>query len=270
MNRKDEKIYWQFHQSTNEEMPQNTMEAFEYAWSLGGIPELDIRTTKDGVIIAFHDDTPKRIAVTAPEYENRSIRECTLEEVKAFDMGAKLHERFQGFKVPTLEETFKAMKGQPDRLVYLDLKDVDLSELAKMIKDYSMSAQVIFTHNNRENCMTMKRYVKDMRTMLWIGGKAPAIMEKFNRAKEAEFEGLNQVQLHLNDTESFTDWRYQLDPSFVEYALEETSKRGLDLEVLPYKFDKKNLFRLLDMGIRWFAVDEPKRFIACVEEWRKI
>jgi glycerophosphoryl diester phosphodiesterase len=42
------------------------------------------------------------------------------------------------------------------------------------------------------------------------------------------------------------------------------------LEVLPYKFDKKNLFRLLDMGIRWFAVDEPKRFIACVEEWRKI
>lgn len=269
MNKNNQQIYWQFHQSTNEEMPQNTMEAFLYAWNLGGIPELDIRTTKDDVIIAFHDDTPARTASTDETYENKKISECTLEEIKNWDAGSKLNEKFKGIQVPTLEETLIAMTGHPEYLVYLDLKDVDLSELAQMIKDYRMAEQVIFTHKNQQNCITMKQHVENMRTMLWIGGKGQAIKEKFNTALQNGFEGLDQVQLHLNDLEDFTDWRYQLEPFFLEYAVNEVSSRGLDLEVLPYKFDKKTLFALLDMGIHWYAVDEPKRFLSYVQQWRE-
>lgn len=269
MNKKNQQINWQFHQSTNEEMPQNTMEAFMYAWNLGGIPELDIRTTKDGVIIAFHDDTPVRTASTDKSYENKKISECTLEEIKQWDAGSKLSEQYKGIQVPTLEETLQAMAGHKERLVYLDLKDVDLTALAKMIQDYDMAEQVIFTHKNQQNCITMKQYVKNMKTMLWIGGKAEAIKEKFHAALETGFEGLSQVQLHLNDLESFTDWRYQLEPSFLEYAVKETTQRGLDLEVLPYKFDEKTLHALLDMGIYWYAVDEPKRFLSYVQKWRE-
>lgn len=270
MNKKEQKVYWQFHQSTNEEMPQNTMEAFLYAWELGGIPELDIRTTKDGVIIAFHDDTPARTACTDEASKNRKISEFTLEEIKEWDAGAKLREQYKGIRVPTLEETFQAMTGHPDRLVYLDLKDVDLTVLAKLIKDYGMNRQVIFTHNNQQNCIAMKQYVEDIPTMLWIGGKAEAIKNKFNTALQNGFEGLSQVQLHLNDKESFTDWRYQLEPEFIRYAVKEVSERGLDLEVLPYQFDKETLYALLDMGIYWYAVDEPKRFISYVAQWREI
>ncbi len=269
MNKKDQKVCWQFHQSTNEEMPQNTMEAFVYAWDLGGIPELDIRTTKDKVIIAFHDDTPDRTASTDQSFENKKISECTLEEIKGWDAGSKLDDKYKGIQVPTLEETLQAMTGYPDRLVYLDLKDVDLSALAKMIQDYHLAEQVIFTHKNQQNCITMKQYLKNMKTMLWIGGKGQAIKDKFNTALQNDFEGLDQVQLHLNDLENFTDWRYQLEPSFLEHAVKEVTNRGLDLEVLPYKFDKDTLFALLDMGIYWYAVDEPKRFLSYVQQWRQ-
>lgn len=38
-DRKDanQKVHWQAHQSTNAEMPENTLAAMRYAWELGGI-----------------------------------------------------------------------------------------------------------------------------------------------------------------------------------------------------------------------------------------
>ncbi len=35
--------------------PENTMDALELSWSMGCIPELDVRTTKDGHLMMFHD-----------------------------------------------------------------------------------------------------------------------------------------------------------------------------------------------------------------------
>ena len=262
-------IFWQFHQSTNEEMPQNTMAAFLYAWNLGGIPELDIRTTKDGVIIAFHDDTPQRTAVLDDSLKNKNISEFTFNEITRWDVGASLNIKYAGEKVPSVEETFLKMKGHPERLVYLDLKDVDLCALSKLIKDYKVERQVIFTHKNQQNCITMKKYSPSIRTMLWIGGTAEGIKEKFYKAMHNRFEGLDQVQLHLNDKADINGWRYQLDIEFVKYAVQEVTRCDLDLEVLPFKFDKETLHMLLDFGIRWYATDEPKRFLQDVNEWRK-
>src|SRR5688500_3272866 len=45
----------QSHRGAGELAPENTIESFELAWKLGTYPEADVRTTKDGVIVAFHD-----------------------------------------------------------------------------------------------------------------------------------------------------------------------------------------------------------------------
>ncbi|MBR3922037.1 MAG: hypothetical protein IKJ45_02905, partial [Kiritimatiellae bacterium] len=41
--------------------PDNSLETFLWCWGHGVAPEADARLTKDGVAIAFHDTTLKRV-----------------------------------------------------------------------------------------------------------------------------------------------------------------------------------------------------------------
>ena len=47
-----------------------------------------------------------------------------------------------------------------------------------------------------------------------------------------------------------------------------TALNGIDLQVLPWKFERKDIEALLDLGVRWYATDEPKRFLDAVNGWR--
>ena len=47
------------HRGDGKGRPDNTMEALLYTWAKGYTPESDIRYTKDGKIVAFHDGSLK-------------------------------------------------------------------------------------------------------------------------------------------------------------------------------------------------------------------
>jgi len=264
-------VQWQAHRGGGaHEAPDNTMAANRYAWSLGGIPEADLRTTSDGVIICLHDHTLERTTVAPKEIAAMPVSELTLAQVQAWDAGVKFDaERFAGERVPALAEAFAEMRGRPERMMYLDLKQVDLQQLGLLIDEYEVNGQVIFTHNVQENCRRMKSIAANVRSMLWIGGNAEQIRAKFEAARQTGFDGLDQVQFHLHDAEEPRGaWRYALTPDFLRYALEAAAARGIELEVLPFVFDEPSIHQLLELGIRWFATDEPAKFVSCVESWR--
>ncbi len=51
-------IYFQAHRVTIVEAPENTLPAYRHAWRIfGAIPEVDVRTTADGVLVCLHDAT---------------------------------------------------------------------------------------------------------------------------------------------------------------------------------------------------------------------
>lgn len=268
MSEVEERIYWQAHQSTTTVRPQNTMTAFYYAWGLGGIPEADIRTTRDGVIICFHDNTPGRVSEVGDDFKDLPISFFTFEEVKKWDVGIKLGNEYKGERVPSLDEVFAALKEDRERLLYLDLKEVDLSQLGKLIDKYGVSRQLIFTHSNEENCRKMKDIAANIRTMLWIGGNEEQIKGHFDKVLKEGFFGLDQVQIHLNKRSEGGEWPYQVDLEFLKFAFDRTSEYGVELEVLPfYEFEGRSIHTLLDIGIRWFAVDYPEKFIEAVKLW---
>ncbi|WP_080834816.1 glycerophosphodiester phosphodiesterase [Cohnella massiliensis] len=262
-------ICWQAHRGGGaHEAPDNTMAANRYAWKLGGIPEADIRTTKDGVIVCLHDETASRTTTAPAESKDKPISALTFEETRAWDAGIKFDAKFRGEKIPALEEAFSEMRGHPERMMYLDLKDANLVHLGRLIDRYGVNGQLIFTHHRQENCREMKRIADGVRSMLWIGGNGEQIRLKFEQALKTSFDGLDQVQLHLNEKpERDEEWRYELEPDFLAYALREASRCGVDLEVLPFAFDKLSIRNLLDLGIRWFATDEPSRFLDGVRAW---
>lgn len=261
-------IQWQAHQNSNSEVPENTMAAMKYAWELGGIPEIDIRQTADGIIIGHHDATPKR-TLSVPEVDqDKQISELTFDQIQQWDAGVKFGEQFRMEKVPSLEQVLAVLSEHPDRQLYLDFKQVDLEVLAGLIRDYDVARQIIFAHNSHENCKSVKRLVPEVRTMLWIPVRSSeTAMQTFTDIRQTGFDSLDIVQLHLPDGEGKQPWRYKLEKGFIQESLQHLAEAGMALEVLPFKFEQEDLFELLDMGIRRYAVDEPSVFIELLNRY---
>lgn len=97
------------HRGASLELPENTIEAFQLAVDLGANAiETDAHMTRDGRIVLSHDPSGKRMADVP-----RAIRMATLEEVRAWNMGA-LHPRTpraRHFRMPTLDEALVAFPG---------------------------------------------------------------------------------------------------------------------------------------------------------------
>jgi glycerophosphoryl diester phosphodiesterase len=170
--------------------------------------------------------------------------------------------------VPALEQILTALLEYPEREVYLDFKQVDLEKLATLIQQYGVAQQIIFTHRDHENCKAIKRLVPSIRTMLWITGTVQEdTISKFEAAFNSGFEGLDIIQIHLVDADQREGWRYRVQREYLESAHQRLEQKGLELEVLPYQFEDSTLFELLDLGIRRFAVDEPKVFIEALQRY---
>jgi glycerophosphoryl diester phosphodiesterase len=103
--------------------PENTMPAFEQAVALGyRYLETDARVTRDGVVVAFHDDRLDRVSDTSG-----AIAELTIEELERADVGHAFSPdggrtfpyRGRGVAVPRMEELLRAW---PDIRVNIDPK----------------------------------------------------------------------------------------------------------------------------------------------------
>lgn len=255
-------VHIQAHRGGLREVPENTLAAFHHAWDLGAAPEIDIRTTADGFIICLHDGTLKR-TTNATENADTPVEQLTLAEVQAPDAGTWFNAKFAGEKVPELRSVLELLRDHKDYQVYLDLKAVDLHKLAALIQEYGVAEQIIFAHNTVASCREMKAAVPGLRTGVWIGGTAKDIYRKFQEIAQDNFAGLDLVQLHL-DAGGGGDWPYALPKSQLYQALSLTERAGIPLEVLPFQFSCENLRTLLDMGVRWYATDEPARFKECL------
>ena len=88
--------------------PENTIAAFNKAAELGAdLIEFDVRQTKDGQLVVMHDPTVDRTTDGCGQ-----VAGMTLAEVKELDAGAWFDARYRGERVPTLQDTLDAIRGQ--------------------------------------------------------------------------------------------------------------------------------------------------------------
>lgn len=88
------------HRGAKAYAPENTLESIETAASLGvQWVELDVKLTRDGVPIIFHDEELGRTT-------NGSglVAQTDYEDIKQLEAGSWYAESFAGVKIPTLEE----------------------------------------------------------------------------------------------------------------------------------------------------------------------
>jgi glycerophosphoryl diester phosphodiesterase len=263
------RIWFQAHRGGSREVPENTLAACRYAWSLAGIPEVDLRTTGDNEIICLHDETLARTTDAPNGVRDEPVSRLRYEEIRGYEAGGWFDEGFTGERVPLLREVFAEMKQDSERNAYLDLKDINYQLLADLIAEYEIASQLLVCKDSQGELMRFHTVSSEVRTMLWIGGTVEDIKTRFEKIADSGFASLSQVQLHLWNTNPGGPIEYGLDSDYLKYALEETSARDVELQVFLFDFDRDSLRDLLNLGIVLYATDEPRRFVECVDDWRR-
>jgi glycerophosphoryl diester phosphodiesterase len=269
-----EEFIIQSHRGAGELTEENTIEAFEMGWKLNTYPEADVRMTKDGVIVAFHDNDFSRVVKDAPpELAKKGVKDLTWEELSQLDVGSWKGEQFKGRRVLRMTEGLAAMKGKPERHLYLDIKQVDLEKLANEVRAAGVEKQIVFTSPKHEQIREWASLIPGTDTLLWIGGTQEAKREAIEKLKKANFEGVTQVQIHVrlpSETkekilpgEPFTPSR-----AFLIEMSQELSKRGILFQTLPYGAKDESTYKqLLDLGLASFASDHPDVTWKAVREY---
>lgn len=123
------------HRGASFDAPEETIPSYTLARELGAdYVEMDIQRTKDGVLIALHDDTLERTTNIADVFPGRAkdpLSSFTLDEIKRLDAGSwfnKAHpERarasYAGLKILTLDEVIDIAEGGKNKPgLYIETK----------------------------------------------------------------------------------------------------------------------------------------------------
>lgn len=113
--------------------------------------ELDVHVTLDGELVVIHDETIDRTS-NGTGY----VKDYTLQQLRAFDVGAWFSTEFSGETIQTLGEVLELFKGS-HHLVNIELKtDVFPYEgieslVIKEVTNYQMTERVIISSFNHES-----------------------------------------------------------------------------------------------------------------------
>ncbi len=259
----------QAHRGGGLRLPENTLETFMETWELGIIPEADIRTTLDDIIICMHDNTAKRLAPkTSDSLINIPFEEMTLEVAQTLDVGSFRGDQIQ--RIPTLESVFEAMSGHPERFIYLDYKQIDMDRLARMVKSYGLERQIIFTTKHHNLIMDWHARIPESLSLLWIGGSQENIEETFASIRENDFLGITTLQIHVKEAVADSGQPFTPSPEYLDERREEVSARGILFQVLPWRImDPEVYVHLMELGVRSFATDYPLMTVELYQNFMK-
>jgi len=102
--------------------PENTLASQRLAYELGAdVVEVDVRVTRDGVPVNFHDHDLERTTDGTG-----LLASLTLEQVKRLDAGSWFSPEFSGERVPTIAEVLEVAR-EYNRKVLLDVKGAFLA-----------------------------------------------------------------------------------------------------------------------------------------------
>ncbi|MDF2958362.1 MAG: hypothetical protein K0S39_97 [Paenibacillus sp.] len=140
------------HRGASEYAPENTLAAFYKGIEMGanGI-ETDLKITKDGVVILFHDNELNRTT------DGTGLpSDYTWEELQQLDAGGWYSSRYTGERLVSLEQ-FLHFFGRKSLLFALELKDKFIEEQALyFIEKYDVRGQVTVTSFSYDNLRAVR------------------------------------------------------------------------------------------------------------------
>lgn len=141
--------------------PENSLPAIESVIRMGvDVVELDVKMTKDSVLVVCHDQTIDRTTTGSG-----NIRDYTYEELLAFDLKRGHGIAIPGMKMPTLRQALEACK---DRIVVnVDHGYGYYDEVLAMTEELDMTDQVLIK-SGKPLSEVRKNFSEHARNMMYM------------------------------------------------------------------------------------------------------
>ena len=259
--------------------PDNALETFLWCWGLGFAPEADARLTKDGVAIAMHDNNLKRIARgIPPELATKQIRDLAWTDVRDIDTGSYLGQQYSTTRLATMESVFAAMKGRPERLLYVDEKGAPPALIAELAERFGVIEQTYYCSPDWHKVVEWRKVAPKGRSMVWLGAwpknnspeeiaRCEAFVQKrLDEMAATGFDGIDQVQIHVRTDLSYADPFCPSTP-FIRKAIEMMHAHGVSVNGVTWTegTNAEVHKRMWDIGFDHFTSDYPEFFAEFVK-----
>ena len=129
--------------------PEQSIAGYDKAYKSGNrIMVCDLRFTKNGVPVCFHDEAieyARKADGSVPDNKPK-VSKLTLKELNKYDYGIKWGSEYKGTKVLTLARMAKWIKEHPDTELYIEAKvekmnDTRLKKTAAVLKKYGITGR---------------------------------------------------------------------------------------------------------------------------------
>lgn len=133
------------HRGASAYAPENTLASFELAIQQGADAiELDAKLSADGHAIVFHDLTVDRTTGAQGR-----VQDMSLAHLRALDAGSSFAKKFQGEKIPLLEEVFEAVGKRIFINVELSNHETPEDHLVEtvcmLVKRFNLQKRIMFS-----------------------------------------------------------------------------------------------------------------------------
>ncbi|QWG33785.1 glycerophosphodiester phosphodiesterase [Bacillus mycoides] len=237
------------HRGASAYAPEHTIAAYKLGQQLkGDYIEIDLQMTKDGHLVAMHDETLNRTTNGMG-----LVKEHTLEEIKKLNAGSFFNkknsnlakEEFEGAKVPTLEEIIETFGHNAN--YYIETKSPDEypgmeEKLLEIINHYQINDKVIIQSFSEESLRKIHNLNANIPLVQLLSYK------KAVQLTESEIEKYKTYCIGLG-----MNYKY-IDAAYVKKI------KNYGLEVHPFTVDnEKNMKKLLSWGVDGMFTNYPDR-----------
>lgn len=263
--------------------PDNSLETFLWCWGLGFAPEADARLTKDGVAIAMHDGNLRRIGRgISPEFAAKEIKDLAWAEIRDVDTGSYLAPQYSTTRLATMEAVFAAMKGRPERLLYVDEKGAPPKIIAALAEKFGVIEQTYYCSPDWRRVVEWRKVAPKGRSMVWLGNfprdnspeniaRTEAFVQKrLDEMAATGFDGIDQVQIHVRTDLSKEDPFCPSTP-FIKRAIEMMHGYGVTVNGVTWTegTNAEVHRRMWEIGFDHFTSDYPEFFSAFAKTIRR-
>lgn len=244
------------HRGASTYAPEHTLASYQLARELGAdFIEIDLQMTKDGVLVAMHDNTVDRTT-----NGNGSVESHSLEELKRLDAGSWFNKNFPLYadseykflSVPTLEEIFAYFGKEVN--YYIETKSPNKypnmeEKLIQLLRENDLIEKVIIQSFSEKSLIQIHAAEPKIPLIQLLSYQSPA------KITESEIIKWKQYAVGIGPN-------YQMiDKAYVKAA------RRAGLLVHPYTVNsKEDLDQLMKWGITGVFTDFTGTLS---KEWRK-
>ncbi|MFN4260597.1 MAG: glycerophosphodiester phosphodiesterase [Gemmataceae bacterium] len=232
------------HRGASLECPENTLAAARRAIAVGATAtEIDIRTSKDGVLVCSHDATLDRTT-----NGKGPINAHTLAELKQLDAGSWFDPKFKDERIPTLVEVLELCRGKIH--ILLDLKETGddyIQRVVATVRKHGNPKEIIVGVRSVEQAKQFRQLLPEAQLLGLI--PKPDDIESFAAA------GVHAIRL----------WpKWLTDRTLVA----KVKNLGLQLHINGSKGTKEEVLPLLTFEPTSLSSDDPGQLIATLRELR--